>query len=217
MQFVKENVQEGNIWMKDNGTDNHGYIRLTGIQILFAAAGLFLFAIGVLALKQRGGNLVPIAVYLGIAMLFAGCVNILIYHQNQKTIHGVHWLLAEGMSTAALSLFLLFNQMIHPLIIPSFLGVWELFSGILKVIDSKELKEEKIHGWLWLSMIGGIELLSGIASLLKPVDDFIGINAVVATIFFVQSSSYLLKILIYPYLVKDHEQSSLQVSVSKKG
>lgn len=145
----------------------------------------------------------PIAACLGLFMLFVGCLNILIYYRNQKTIHGVHWLLADGMSTASLSLFLLFNQMIQPTMMLSFFGVWELFSGILKVIDAKELKEEGIHGWLWFCGIGSVEVSSGIASLLKPVDDFVGINVVVAVIFFVQSSSYLFKILIYPRLVKN--------------
>lgn len=178
------------------------HIRLTWIQSLFAVAGLILLFSGFMVFNQKGSDLVPIAVYLGLSMLFVGCLNIFIYNRNQKTIHGIHWLLADGMSTAALSLFLLFNQMIQPIMIPFFFGVWELFSGILKVIDSKELKEDEIQGWLWFFSIGSIELLSGVVSFLKPVDDFMGMNVVVAVIFFVQSSSYLFKILIYPRLVK---------------
>lgn len=180
----------------------HKQVKFTWVQGSFAISGLILLGGSFLAFNQKDSNLVPIAAYLGLSMLFVGCLNIFIYYRNQKTIHGVHWLLADGMSTAALSLFLLFNQMIQPMMIPSFFGVWELFSGILKVIDSKELKEDEIRGWLWFSSIGSIEVLSGIVSLLKPVDDFMGINVVVAVIFFVQSSSYFFKILIYPRLVK---------------
>lgn len=180
----------------------HKQVKFTWVQASFAISGLILLGSGFLAFNQKDSNLVPIAAYLGFSMLLVGGLNILLYNRNQKTIHGVHWLLADGMSTAALSLFLLFNQMIQPVMIPYFFGVWELFSGILKVIDSKELKEDEIHGWLWFSSIGSIEVLSGIASLLKPVDDFMGINVVVAVIFFAQSSSYFLKILIYPHLVK---------------
>ncbi len=93
--------------------------------------------------------------------------------------------------------------MIQPAIIPFFFGVWELFSGILKVIDSSELKEEKIAGWKWFRNIGSIEILSGVAALLKPIDDFMGMHVVVAIIFFVQSCGFLFKILIYPQIIKE--------------
>ena len=93
--------------------------------------------------------------------------------------------------------------MIKPAIIPFFFGVWELFSGILKAIDSSELKEEKIEGWKWFRTIGCIEILSDVVALLKPVDDFIGMNVVVAMIFFVQSCGFLFKILIYQQIIKE--------------
>jgi len=54
-----------------------------------------------------------------------------------------------------------------------------LFSGVLKVIDASELKEESIEGWKWFRGIGSIEILSGVAALLKPIDDFMGMNVVV--------------------------------------
>jgi uncharacterized membrane protein HdeD (DUF308 family) len=47
-----------------------------------------------------------------------------------------------------------------------------------------------------------IEILSGIAALLKPVEEFMGMNIVVAIVLLIQSSSYMFKILIYPELQK---------------
>lgn len=148
-------------------------------------------------------KLVTIAVYLGLSMLLVGSVNIVVYCKKNKLLHGSHWLLADGMSTVLLSLFPLFNQMIQPAMVPFFFGVWELFSGILKVIDSSELKEEKIAGWKWFRGVGSIEVLSGVAALLKPVDDFMGMHVVVAMIFFVQSCGFMFKILIYPKIIKE--------------
>lgn len=172
------------------------------VQICWIIAQLLLIGCGILALCNKGEQLVSISVYLGISMLLVGSINIYVYYKEQKKLHGSHWLLADGMSTVLLSLFPLFNQMIQPSIIPFFFGVWELFSGILKVIDSSELKEERIKGWKWFRGIGCIEILSGVASLLKPIDDFMGMNVVVASIFFVQSCGFMFKILIYPQIVK---------------
>lgn len=180
--------------------------KFTWIQGLWTAAGLVLLGSAIVTLFHGREELVDVATPLGLAMLFAGGTNIYIYRRNRKTIHGSHWLLADGMSTALLSLFLLFNQMIQSAMIPFFFGVWELFSGILKVIDSRELKEERIRGWYWFAGIGTVEIISGIAALLKPVDDFVGMNAVVAVVLLIQSCGFLFKILIYPHLVIDDEK-----------
>lgn len=141
-------------------------------------------------------------------MLITDEINILIYKRKQKTIHGSHWLLADGMSTTLLSVFLLFNQMIYSALIPFFCGVWELFSGILKVIDSKELREEQTRGWHRFSAVGTVEILSGIVALLKPVDDFVGMHGVVAIVLIIQSCGYQFKILIYPHLIIENKDKT---------
>lgn len=179
-------------------------LKLKWVQGLWVAAEVILLGSAAFTLFRGKEDLVTAAVPLGIAMLASGGIDIFIYRRNQKTMHGAHWLLAGGMSSALLSLFLLFNQMIEAPLIPFFFGMWELFSGILKVIDSRELKEEKISGWHWFAGIGTVEIISGIASLLKPVDEFMGMHIVVAIILFIQSSGYLFKILIYPRLLKDN-------------
>ena len=174
---------------------------ITWIQLLWAAAGLSLLGSAILTLVKWQSELVELSTQLGLVMLITGGINIYIYKRKQKTLHGSHWLLADGMSTALVSFFLLFNQMIYSALIPFFFGVWELFSGILKVIDSRELREERTHGWYWFSGVGAVEIISGIAALLKPVDDFVGMHGVVAIVLIIQSCGYLFKILIYPHLV----------------
>lgn len=178
--------------------------RKTGVswvQCLWVAAGLLLLGGALLTLFRGRDRLVEISTFLGVAMLFSGGVNILIYHRRQNSLHGSCWLLADGMSTALLSVFLLFNQMVDAAVIPFFFGVWELFSGVLKVIDSRELKHENIYGWHWFLGVGTVEILSGIAALLKPVEHFVGMHIVVSLVLFIQSCGYLFKVLIYPRLV----------------
>lgn len=177
--------------------------RITWVQVCWIIAGLFLIRSGFLALCNPGERLVAISGYLGLCMMLVGSINIYVYQEKRNQLYGAHWLLADGMSTILLSLFPLFNQMIQPAIIPFFFGVWELFSGILKVIDSSELREEGIKGWKWFRSVGSFEILSGVVALLKPIDDFIGMHIVVAIIFFVQSSGFLFKILIYSQIIKE--------------
>lgn len=170
-------------------------------QVLWTAAGLFLFVGGLLALSSRSDNLIDIAGILGFIMLIAGTFNIIVYCHKGKQIHSSHWLFSDGLATVLLSLFPLFNQMILPVMIPFFFGVWELFSGVLKVIDSRELKKERIKCWQVFSLIGFIELLSGASSMVKPVDDLVGKNIVIAIILFVQGCGFILKSFMYRDLI----------------
>jgi len=184
------------------------HLKDTWVQILWTSAGLSLLGSAILILVKWQSELVELSTPLGLVMFVTGGINIIIYKRKQKTLHGSHWLLADGMSTALLSVFLLFNQMIYSALIPFFFGVWELFSGILKVIDSRELREERTHGWYWFSGVGTIEILSGIAALLKPVDDFVGMHGVVAIVLIIQSCGYLFKIRIYPHLIIEDKDKS---------
>lgn len=171
--------------------------RITWIQLYWLMALFILVGSGFLALAHPGEQLMSVASYLGLAMLLTGCINLYIYHKQRNLLHGSHWLLADGMSTTLLSLFPLFNQMIQPAMLPLFFGVWELFSGIIKAIDARELKDEQVDGWQWFRNIGRIEILSGVSSLLKPIDELMGIHVIVAIILFIQGLGFLFKILIY--------------------
>lgn len=170
-------------------------------QALWIAAGLFLFGGGLLALNFKGENLVDISGILGFIMLITGVCNVIIYCYRGKRIHGAHWFLADGITTILLSLFPLFNQMILPVMIPFFFGVWELFSGVLKVIDSRDLKKGKIRCWQGFSVIGFVELLSGAVSMVKPANDLVGTNIVIAIILFVQGCGFILKAFMYNDLI----------------
>ncbi|MGN0313398.1 MAG: DUF308 domain-containing protein [Fusicatenibacter sp.] len=172
----------------------------TWVQGCWLASAVLLLCASLISFSTDA--LADISTYLGLPMLFTGCINIWICHKKQDRLHGVHWLLADGMCTALLSLFPLFNQLIQAAMIPFFFGVWELFTGILKMIDAYELKKEPIKGWAWFRFIGTIEIISGIASLLRPVEEFVGMNMVVGIILLVQSCSYFLKIWIYPQIAK---------------
>ena len=105
-----------------------GASRISLIQIGWGATAILLLCGGILAFATSGDRLLTIATPLGVIMLFAGLCNVLVYRKKRAQLHGAPWILADGMSTAMLSLFLQFNQMIIPTMIPLFFGVWELFS-----------------------------------------------------------------------------------------
>ena len=174
--------------------------RLAWVQWLWAFSALVLFLGGVFIINEPDYRLAFLASRLGLIMLFTGLSNLVVYFRKTNEIHGSRWLLTEGLSTSLLSLFPIFNEMVDPSIIPFFFGVWELFSGILEVVDAKELEEENIKMWYYFFAVGCAELLSGTAAMIEGVDHAVGINHVIAIIMFVQSCGFLFKIFSYPHL-----------------
>ncbi|MBE7031841.1 MAG: hypothetical protein E7401_02640 [Ruminococcaceae bacterium] len=181
---------------------NSGKSKFSWVQGCWLVVSLLLFCGGIFAVTRHESNLVILANPLGGIMFLTGAINILVCDIKNHDIHGARWLIADGVTALLLSLFPLFNQMVWPIMIPFFFGMWELFSGILKVMDASELKNEKIHCWKAFAVIGWIELMSGTASLIKPFDDLVGFNRVIGIIFLVQSCGFLLKTISYKDLTE---------------
>ena len=176
--------------------------KFSWVQLCWLVVSILLFCGGLFAVTRHDSNLVILAKPLGGIMFATGAINILVCDIKNHDIHGSRWLLADGVTALLLSLFPLFNKMVWPIMIPFFFGMWELFSGILKVMDASELKHEKIDCWKAFAVIGWIELMSGTASLIKPFDELVGFNKVIGIIFLVQSFGFLLKTISYKYLTE---------------
>ncbi|MBR2471770.1 MAG: DUF308 domain-containing protein [Clostridia bacterium] len=179
----------------------HKQHKFSWVQVCWLVAAAVLLLGGVFSLITHD-NIVYAARPLGMAMLAAGLINLFICIKKSHEIHGSRWLIADGICAVLLSIFPLFNQMSTPVLIPFFFGMWEFFSGVLKVMDGVELKEEHMHPWQAISFIGWVELVSGTASLIKPLDDLVGINKVIAVIFLVQSVGFIFKAILYKYLTE---------------
>ncbi len=175
--------------------------KISTVQILWIIGAINLFLAGTYILNVPDNELLQKSRFPGFSMLLGGFINLFICIKNEGKFHGSRWLLADGLATALLSLFPIFNKMLFPIMLLFFFSAWELFSGIVKVIDSKELMEDKIHGWQYIFLIGGIELLSGIGAMIEPLDKMIGINHVIASIFLVQSLGFIIKATVYKNLV----------------
>ena len=95
----------------------------TWVQICWSAAGLALLVAALHVYNVPDDRLPSVAAHLGFAMLFAGCINLVVYYFQKDKIHGSHWLLADGMTSVLLSIFPLLNEMILPAVIPFFFGI----------------------------------------------------------------------------------------------
>ena len=155
----------------------------------------------IFTILQNNMSILNIARPLGFIMLISGAINFLVCELKNREIHGANWLIADGIIAICLSIFPLFNKLVSPILVPFFFCIWEMVSGVLKVMDSAELKSHKMECWQGFAVIGCIEMLSGAVSLLKPFDDIVGMGNVIAAIFFIQACGFMLKTAMYHHLV----------------
>ncbi len=179
--------------------------RIYWVQICWIIISVLLFTGCIFGYVHKSDNVLTIARPLGAIMFLAGSINLFVCYKKSHTIRGSKWLMTDGLTAILLSFFPLFNQVIIPVMIPFFFGFWELFSGILKVMDSYEIKSEGVNCWIGFAIIGYVELVSGTFSMIKPFDEAVGYNSVICIIFLIQSISFILKAIMYKSLISKKE------------
>ena len=137
-------------------------------RVLWIIAGILLIIAGIFCLKSPATAIAGLSLYLGIAMLFSGMVDIVIFASASGQIAGAGWFLADGIITVLLSLFILGDQWFTALTLPFIFGMWLLFSGISTFSNSFELKRLGIPGWGWLTALGIILAVVGFFSFMDP-------------------------------------------------
>ena len=102
-------------------------------------------------------------------MLFSGVVDIIIFATAGSSIYGSGWFLVDGILTVLLSIFLLCNQMFTMMTLPYILGMWLLFSGITKFVNSFDLRRFGVRGWGWVTAFGLLMAAAGFLSFMDPL------------------------------------------------
>ena len=162
-------------------------------RILWAIAGILLIACGIMCLADPGLALASMSLYLALAMLVSGIIDIVIFARGNGNMIGAGWFLADGILTVLLSLFLLFHQAFTLLSLPFIVGMWLLFPGISKFVNSFELKRFGVRGWGWFTAWGILLALVGFFSFLNPIANLFVLSALVGILLILQGITYIVR------------------------
>lgn len=145
-------------------------------RVLWIIAGVLLMIAGIYCLCNPDVGLLTLSIYLGLAMLVSGIVDIVIFAKCNRDMVGAGWFLADGILTVLLSLFLLFNRGFTLLSLPFIFSVWLLFSGINQFVNSFELQRLGVKGWGWLTALGVLLTIVGFFSISDPIADLVTLS-----------------------------------------
>ncbi len=138
-------------------------------KALWLISGILLVFAGVLAMVYPVSVLLSLSFVFGLVMLIAGIFSLIIFVFTRGLLFGAGWILADGLITTLLGVYVLSNQMTASSVIPYIFGMWIMFSGVMRFISSFDAKKLGVSGWYWLTLIGILCMALGFASLLKPI------------------------------------------------
>lgn len=162
-------------------------------RVLWGIAGVLLIICGIVCLAQPAVALTTVTLFLGISMMVSGIVDIVIFAKGNNAMFGAGWFLVDGILTVLLSLLILFNQAFTALSLPFIFGMWLMFSGITKFVNSFDLQRMGVRGWGWFTAIGIVLALAGFLSFLKPVASLFALSILTGVLLILQGAASLLR------------------------
>ena len=165
----------------------------TTSRVLWVIAGVLLVIAGIACLRNPGAALTSMTAILGIAMLFSGIVDIVIFATAHNYMAGSGWFLLDGILTVLLSLFVLGNGWFTALTLPFIFGMWLIFSGITKFVNSFDLQRLGVRGWGWFTAIGALLACAGFLSFLSPISSIVAMTTIVGVFLILQGIASIMR------------------------
>ncbi|WP_099223821.1 HdeD family acid-resistance protein [Listeria costaricensis] len=158
-------------------------------RVLLLIAGILMIIMGIWLLFNPVATLLASNVFFAIVLLVSGIFHTVSYFSDKKLQHVSGWVLAEGILSILLGVFMLFNEIAGAATLVMLFAMWVLFAGIMRIISSMSAKNNNVSGWGWLLALGIIGVVLGFIAMFDPVVSVIGIVIVMATFFIVQGIS----------------------------
>ena len=161
----------------------------TTSRVLWIAAGVLLILAGISCVANPGSALNGLTFLLGLVVLIAGIVDLVIFAAGRNLMFGAGWFLLDGIFTVLMAVFIFGNRLFTALTLPFILGMWLLFSGISKFVNSFDLRRMGVSGWGWFTALGIVLTLAGFSAFADPVSGAAAIGALTGWFLILQGIS----------------------------
>ena len=151
---------------------------------LILISGILLLVLGFTMIGTPAGNLVSIAMFMCLAILFYGIMQVASYFSFEKE-HRSGWLLVVGILSILLGGWMLFSGNFLGLIpiLPFVYSTWLIVSSISLAVGSIDLKKFGVRGWGWQLAFGIIGAVLGFVLMLDPITSALAVSFSLAITF----------------------------------
>lgn len=135
---------------------------------LYTTGGIFIL-LGIVSFFHPLASLMSLAFFAGIGFLVAGINHLVPYFTMRGSALRPGWLLPQGILDVLLGLVMLTKIGLTTLMIPILLGLWVLFTAVLRLVVSFRLRAAGLKRW-WMMLISSVVLfLSSLVMLSSPI------------------------------------------------
>lgn len=110
-----------------------------------------------------------LSVLFSMITLFDGIGNVMFAISNRKTLKSWGWTLVSGIVGTIFGLGLVMYPSIPMTLLPLFFGFWTLYRGGTMIGSSMELRSMGASNWGWLTLLGVLTCLLGLAIVINPL------------------------------------------------
>ena len=129
---------------------------------------ILFFIIGILLFSNPGGVVKIITYVIGSIFIIVGIGKIISYYRMNKKININNTSdLIMGIVAIVLGLVIIFCSSAIEFVIRLVMGGWILYSGIVKLIYSLNLKESKVNNWIYVLIVSIIMIICGLYIVIK--------------------------------------------------
>ena len=165
---------------------------------------ILFFIIGILLFSNPGGVVKIITYIIGSIFIIVGIGKIISYYRMNKKMNINNTSdLIMGIVAIVLGLVIIFCSSAIEFVIRLVMGGWILYSGIVKLIYSLNLKEDKVNNWVYVLIVSIIMIICGLYIIIKSnlVFSTIGLFLIIYAIIEIVQYIIIPKN-INPYIVK---------------
>jgi len=133
----------------------------TYLRTLLMVVAIAFFVLGFTALFLPATTLLTFTIGLGVIMLVSGIITTITYILDRNEIKRSGWVLADGILSFILGILILINAFVGIIAVIFFLAMWLIFSGVLRISGSLQLKEWDVNQWGWMMALGILNIVIG--------------------------------------------------------
>lgn len=139
------------------------------MKVITIVSGAILSLTGVWCVARPGATFLAMAFVVGIAMLIHGISGILNYISERPGGFASGYVLADGIIALVLSVVVLANQLATDAVIPTFFGMWLLFSGLMHVMQAVAVRDAGERNWKLVFGFGLLAAAAGVTAFIRPI------------------------------------------------
>lgn len=133
-------------------------------------SGILLILLGIASLFGPQQSLIGLSLVISIAVLVFG-ISELIHYFTTDAGHRNGWMLAEAIVSTLIGAWMVFGSGAGSLssIIPYVFAIFVFASGVIRIVESVDLKRRTFPYWGWMLVFGILLLILGILLFVSPL------------------------------------------------